>query len=269
MRIPIVFAALAGLLAWSGTAAALPAGLDYVDPAAPCYRWPAVDMDGDGVFDRVDHCISTPKGCVVDRYGCSLDGDGDGVCDGLDLCPGTPPGMKVDAHGCHEGAAAMRNTSSPPEPPREIVRPPVAPQPVSEPVSEAERSLIATGQIRLERVYFETASAHLLQESEASLDEAGRAIEKFPGLEIEVEGHTDTRGTERYNQRLSQARAEAVRAYLVSHFRLERLTLVAKGYGESRPETRERNEEELLRNRRVVLRVMNPDALPKGVEIVR
>ena len=53
------------------------------DPAVPCCI-PSGDYDEDGVQDRLDQCNNTPKGCVVDQYGCSIDSDGDGVCDGLD-----------------------------------------------------------------------------------------------------------------------------------------------------------------------------------------
>jgi OOP family OmpA-OmpF porin len=130
-----------------------------------------------------------------------------------------------------------------------------------------ERQLVETGTIRLESVYFETASAQLLPESEATLREAIETLERYPQLEIEVQGHTDTRGKETFNMRLSQSRAESVRAFLLEHSKLESRNLQAKGYGESQPETEERNEEELLRNRRVVLKVLNPDALPKGVKV--
>ena len=217
----------------TGTASAIPppATAAHVDPGAPCFRWPAVDMDGDGVFDRIDHCVSTPAGCAVDRYGCTLDGDGDGVCDGLDRCPSTPAGMKVDQHGCHAGAESLRDTRSQAEPPREVAKEqPRTPAP-SGPVSESERQLIESGRIRLENVYFETASARLLPESEASLNEAGEALEKFPDLRIEVEGHTDTRGSSKYNMSLSQARAEAVRDFLLARFKLRSEHLSAKGYG--------------------------------------
>src|SRR5437867_11168395 len=98
--------------------------------------------------------------------------------------------MKVDEHGC----AANQGGTAAAEP---------APAPAPKPVSESERQLVESGRIRLENVYFETNSAQLLPESEASLREAGEALEKFPGLRIEVEGHTDTRGATGYNQRLS------------------------------------------------------------------
>lgn len=58
------------------------------------------DTDGDGVFDGIDQCPDTPKGWPVDSVGCPLDSDGDGVADGIDDCPGTPPGALVDEHGC-------------------------------------------------------------------------------------------------------------------------------------------------------------------------
>jgi len=243
-----------------------PAGTPHVDPNAPCFMWPAGDWDGDGVFDRIDRCGNTPKGCIVDRYGCPLDGDGDGVCDGLDRCPDTPAGMKVDAHGCHAGAEAMK---APPAPPKErpVERAPAVKVEPSAPVSEVEKKLIEGGRIRLENVYFETNSAALLPESEATLNEVGEVLEKFSDLRVEVEGHTDTRGRDAYNMKLSQARAESVREYLLGHFRLDPENVIAVGYGETRPETKERNDEELLRNRRVELRVLNPEALPKGVKV--
>ena len=79
-----------------------PAGNPYTDFKAPCFRWPAVDYDGDGVFDRLDRCPNTPKGCTVNEWGCQTDADGDGVCDGIDRCPNTAPGSKVDAEGCSD-----------------------------------------------------------------------------------------------------------------------------------------------------------------------
>jgi OOP family OmpA-OmpF porin len=260
---------LAGLvLAAASVQAQPPSSAPYVDPGAPCYRWPATDFDGDGVFDRVDRCNDTPRGCTVDQWGCQSDSDGDGVCDGVDRCPGTAAGMEVDEDGCASNQRATGQVQPPPaEPPREVEKPKPAPMPAGKPVSESERQLIESGRIRLENVYFETNSAVLLPESEASLREAGEALEKFPDLRIEVEGHTDTRGSSAHNQRLSQERAGTVRSWLLDHYQLRAENLVARGYGEDRPETKERNDEELLRNRRVVLTVTNPEALPRGVKV--
>lgn len=58
-----------------------------------------------------------------------------------------------------------------------------------------------------------------------------------------------------------------MRTYLIQHFQLKPENVVAKGYGESQPETQERNDEELLRNRRVELKVLNPEVLPRNVKV--
>ena len=60
----------------------------------------ARDTDHDGVKDKLDQCPDTPKGALVDQYGCPLDSDGDGVYDGIDKCPNTPQGAIVDISGC-------------------------------------------------------------------------------------------------------------------------------------------------------------------------
>jgi OOP family OmpA-OmpF porin len=257
------------ILAFTGLASAAPPPRTaaYVDPQAPCFRWPAVDYDADGVFDRVDHCPNTPPGCTVDRWGCSIDSDGDGVCDGRDQCPDTPKGMEVDENGCSKSQLAAMAYKAPANAPKEVTPPPPGPAAVAPPVSETERQLVEHGRIRLENVYFEKGSAVLLPESEPALNEAGAALEKFRDIRVEVQGHTDTRGPAAYNMRLSQHRAETVRLWLLQHFNLHPDQLTAKGYGKTRPETKERNEEEYLRNRRVVLEVLNPDVLPHGVKV--
>ncbi len=228
--------------------------------------------DHDGVFDRIDRCDNTPEGALVDAWGCPIDGDHDGVYDGLDQCPDTPPGEFVDRNGCSRiqrsgstrAAEVTRPVPEPPAPPPGPVQGTGTPAP---PVSETERQLVEGGMVRLENVYFETNSANLLPESEATLNEVGAVLEKFVDLAVEVQGHTDTRGSSAHNMKLSQARAESVRNYLLAHFQLHDGNLVAKGYGETRPETKERNDEERLRNRRVVIKALNPEVLPKNVKV--
>ncbi|HEY6194550.1 MAG TPA: OmpA family protein [Candidatus Eisenbacteria bacterium] len=274
---------LAGIVLGTGIPGALaapPPTVEKVDPHAPCFRWPAVDLDHDGVFDRIDRCDNTPEGAVVDEWGCPLDSDHDGVFDGLDKCPDTPPGEFVDRNGC---SRIQRSGSGAPVPrtgqAAEVTRPgpvqgtgapapaPAPPPAPTPPVSETERQLVEGGMVRLENVYFETNSANLLPESEATLNEVGAVLEKFVDLAVEVQGHTDTRGSSAHNMKLSQARAESVRNYLLAHFHLHDGNLLAKGYGETRPETKERNDEERLRNRRVVIKALNPDVLPKNVKV--
>jgi OOP family OmpA-OmpF porin len=131
----------------------------------------------------------------------------------------------------------------------------------------AEQQLATTGSIRLENVYFETNSARLTAESTGPLDEAAAALAKYPALKIEVEGHTDVTGKAAHNRQLSQARAETVRAYLLKHSKLKKTHVTAKGYGSAGASPVGSSAEQLKQDRRVVLRVVNPEALPKSIEI--
>jgi outer membrane protein OmpA-like peptidoglycan-associated protein len=195
------------------------------------------DSDGDAVFDGIDQCANTPKGCTVNATGCPSDGDGDGVCDGLDKCPDTTPGLQVDATGC----------------PIELV--------------ERETELLDTGMIRLQDVNFETAKANILPESHATLDVVGQVLTKWPELRIEVGGHCDSRGSDAYNLRLSDMRADSVLAYLLRKFpNLKREQFTARGYGESRPLVPNTNPLNMAKNRRVEFVVQNKDVLRREVE---
>lgn len=91
------------------------------------------------------------------------------------------------------------------------------------------------GRARLRGQTFETESAKIVPEAQAVLDLVAKAIlDNCGGKKITIEGHCDVRGDDAYNQTLSERRAEAVKAYLVSKgVPADQLTTV--GYGESRP----------------------------------
>jgi len=195
------------------------------------------DSDGDGVLDGLDQCPGTPRGCTVDEKGCPTDSDGDGVCDGLDRCPETTPGLKVDSDGC----------------PIELV--------------ERETELLDTGMIRLQDINFETNKADLLPESYPTLDIVGQVLGKWPELRIEVGGHTDARGSDAHNQKLSQARADSVLAYLTRRFpALKSEQFSVRGYGESKPLVPNTSALNWAKNRRVEFVVLNKDVLRREVE---
>ena len=84
----------------------------------------------------------------------------------------------------------------------------------------------------------------------------------YPGLKIQVEGHTDSIGTEEYNQRLSEQRADTVRDYLVAQG-VPNMTLTAVGFGKSRPVASNDSDAGRQQNRRVELVVSGE---PIGVE---
>jgi len=104
----------------------------------------------------------------------------------------------------------------------------------------------------LEGVNFDFDKATLRQEDMASIDRDVTALDKWGNVNIEVAGHTDSRGSDKYNMNLSQQRAEAVRDYLVSKgIAADRLS--AKGYGESQPVADNATDEGRFKNRRVEL----------------
>ena len=265
-KIAVMCAALLVMLALPALAD-LPKTLNHVDPQAPCFRWPAVDVDGDGVYDRVDHCPGTPPGCTVDQYGCSSDADGDGVCDGVDKCPNTPAGAKVDASGCPEGQAMA--ISQPPPPVEKPVEKP-APPPVPTPVQEQPREtrLDANNSVKLENVHFQSGSSTLTADSDEQLQEVARALDRYPDARIEIQGHTDSQGAAAANLKLSQARANSVRQWLIDQGHIDPSRVVAKGYGETKLQVSpEKNADDRATNRRVVLRVLNPEVLPSGTKV--
>lgn len=103
------------------------------------------------------------------------------------------------------------------------------------PGSPTEQVQTCLGKARLRGQTFETGSATIVPEAEAVLDLVAKAIQdNCGGKKITIEGHCDVRGDEDYNQKLSERRADAVKAYLVSKgVPADQLGTV--GYGESRP----------------------------------
>ena len=220
------------------------------------------DSDGDGVANRRDQCPDTPSGARVDPRGCPLDSDGDGVFDGLDRCPDTPVGVKVSAEGCPldsdgDGIPDHQDTCpTVPAPgttdgcPPKLVEP--TPTPVVKPAPAPVVEPAAPRRLTLDGVNFDNDSARLRPESIAVLDHAAATLKEWGEVKVEVAGHTDSVGAEASNLKLSQRRAEAVRAYLIGNgLAADRLT--AKGYGESQPVADNRTAAGRAKNRRVEL----------------
>lgn len=93
-----------------------------------------------------------------------------------------------------------------------------------------------TRPVLIDNIFYEFDRAELTEESAASLNELVKLLELNPNVTIELSSHCDMRGSDTYNERLSQRRAESVVAYLIEHG-IDEERLSAVGYGESRPKT--------------------------------
>lgn len=228
------------------------------------YSWglgAPLDSDGDGVANRLDQCPNTPKGAKVDTKGCPLDSDGDGVFDGLDRCPNTPTGVKVDGKGCPldtDGDGIPDHKDKCPTVPApgtaDGCPPPKAEEPkaVEPEAPKAVEPVVVPKKLTLDGVNFDHDSAKLRPESIAILDSAAATLKEWGEVKVEVAGHTDSANSDAYNLKLSQRRAEAVRAHLVKKS-VAADHLTAKGYGEAKPVADNSTAEGRFKNRRVEL----------------
>ena len=165
------------------------------------------------------------------------DQDRDGVLDGDDLCPFTPEGVAVDSNGCaldSDGDGVPDYLDQCPDSPLGAVVD----------TNGCSRSLAT-----LSGINFAFDSAQLNSAAKSILDNALPAIKGNPG-NISVEGHTDSTGSDEYNQGLSQRRAQSVVDYLVSNG-VSSSNLNAVGYGESNPVASNNTREGRAQNRRV------------------
>ena len=109
------------------------------------------------------------------------------------------------------------------------------------------------GVVSFTGINFATGSAEITDEFARVLDGASKLINEHPEIQLlEVQGHTDNTGSDAINNPLSQARADAVRNYLISRG-VDPSRLVAKGYGSSKPVASNANEQGRYQNRRIDL----------------
>ena len=111
-----------------------------------------------------------------------------------------------------------------------------------EPVLESEEYTLQfplaniSAPVLIENIFYDFDKATLRPESTTALDKLVDLLNENPNVTIELSAHTDNRGSDQYNERLSQRRAESVVNYLIEHgIASDRLT--PKGYGESKPKT--------------------------------
>jgi outer membrane protein OmpA-like peptidoglycan-associated protein len=177
------------------------------------------DTDGDGVVDKDDKCPTVPG--PADNAGCPWpDADGDGVVDKDDACPKVPG--PASNNGC-----------------------PVQLTP------EHEKTLKELART----VYFNTGKATFTPETTGRLDMAYSIIKDYPNSKFKVEGYTDSTGGDALNMRLSDARANAVKDYLVSKG-IPAANLTAEGFGKANPIDTNKTAAGRAINRRVEIKLV-------------
>ncbi len=174
-----------------------------------------------------------------------LDGR-DGVAPAVSGSASLPGVVYVPAQAPVPGDTARAAPAEGREPPE-----PVRPDVDSSRVLDAERALLDTGLFRAVGVNFAFGRATLIDGADRVLDAVGAVLRRHPDLRVEVGGHTDAIGSEAANQRLSERRAETVRAYLIERWGIAPERLTATGYGEARPASADVGETGRALNRRV------------------
>ncbi|MEZ4229095.1 MAG: OmpA family protein [Polyangiaceae bacterium] len=188
---------------------------------------PDTDNDKDGILDVKDECPDEPedKDDFEDEDGCpDLDNDQDGIADNEDLCPNEPE--TKNGYADHDGCP------------------------------DSEQIRVVGDRIVLDdRVHFRTNSHIIRVVSYPLLERLAKLILEHPEYShIEVQGHTDARGSDAFNKRLSQDRANSVMEFLVKHgVAKERMNAI--GFGSERPLVDKRSEHAWFMNRRVEFKV--------------
>ncbi|PLX95239.1 MAG: hypothetical protein C0621_04175 [Desulfuromonas sp.] len=241
-----------------------------------------LDSDRDGIADYLDACPATPLGATVDRRGCPLDSDRDGVADYRDQCSETPAQTEVDERGCpandHDSDGVLDEQDRCPNTPQNI---PVndlgcpkdedgdgifdfedacldspGDQPVNAkgcPVDEMVEDVVPQGDTLVLNLEYPTGESAVTNEFIHDLQVAADLIQAHPDKRFVIEGHTDSVGPAAANLRLSQKRADKIRAYLVESLGIPAERLEAKGMGESQPVGDNATQQGRKSNRRVVI----------------
>ncbi len=240
-------------------------------PVAPV----VVDTDGDGVADADDKC---PTVAGIASLGGCPDADSDGIADADDKCPseaglakyqGCPipdtdaDGINDEADKCPSEKGTQKYQGCPipdtdgdginDEEDKCVDRKGTA---ANQGCPEIAKATIDKINYAAKNVFFASGSAKLLPKSYKALDEAIKLLKEDESLMVDVDGHTDASGKADKNQTLSEARATAVKDYLVSKG-IADSRLTATGYGSTKPVADNKTAAGKAKNRRTEMGVRN------------
>jgi outer membrane protein OmpA-like peptidoglycan-associated protein len=197
---------------------------------------PDDDPDGDGIPNSSDACPNDPEDIdgFEDEDGCpDTDNDKDGILDGSDTCPDDPE--DIDGFEDEDGCPDVDNDKDG-IPDVEDKCPLVKGTRKWEGCPGKQMVVLTGSEIKiLEQVYFDTGKTTIKKRSYDLLNQVANVLLSTPVLKkVEVQGHTDDRGGDDYNLKLSDGRAKSVRDYLVGRgVAADRLE--SRGYGEAQP----------------------------------
>jgi OOP family OmpA-OmpF porin len=213
------------------------------------YRAKRDDRDEDGTADFYDEC---PDEFGEDENGCPLDRDTDkdGIKDKNDDCPKEwgdgPDGCPIpdkDGDGildpndsCEEQAEIFNGIDDKDGCPDEL----------PDEVKKFEGVL--------EGIYFDSGKSTIRSKSKPVLQKVAKLLQKYPDLRVEISGHTDSVGKEEDNVALSQARADAVKAWLVEQG-IEESRISTRGAGPGEPIADNKSKKGRAKNRRIEFKV--------------
>jgi outer membrane protein OmpA-like peptidoglycan-associated protein len=235
------------------------------------------DRDGDGVPNADDGCPNDKedRDNFEDSDGCpDPDNDKDGILDTDDSCPLVPEDMDKDRDddGCPEEPLDPEGDNDKDRIINVKDKCPEKPETYNgrndEDGCPDEGDVVVTdGVIKtLKKVYFEYNSDQIKKESYAILDAVASTIKAYPQINLmEIQGHADERGNERYNLNLTTKRAASVKRYLIKKG-VEKKRLRSMGYGEYCPIKLGHDEEDWEENRRVEVKVLKMNGVATGVE---
>lgn len=227
-----------------------PEDVDGFEDADCC---PDPDNDEDGIADRQDRCPNEPedRDGFADLDGCpDPDNDADGLPDTVDRCPDQPEDLDgfADGDGCPDDD---NDKDTLPDLRDKCPNQPGPPDGDGCPKKQYKLVTVTQSKIELkQKIFFATAKTRILSRSFPLLNEVAQVLKDRPSVHVRIEGHTDSRGNDAYNQRLSDGRANSVRAYLVQRG-IDPVRMEAIGFGESRPIADNRTRSGRSMNRRV------------------